>query len=145
MNCLVHNILSADDCFMTYLHISIILFRYGIYIFRLHLQVARFFNRRLSTIQSLWEKFQTTGTVRDRPKRAKQRVTTHHQDRLIQVSHLRNRFKTTLATARETLGRYGRSVSRKTVTRRLKEVGLRARRPRIGIVLTERHRNTRLA
>lgn len=113
--------------------------------FFIYTQVARVLNRRLFAIQCLWRKYQMTGSVADLPKRPKRRVTTYRQDRHIIVSHLRDRFLPAATTARQTPGTHGRPVTPQTVRNRLREVGVRCRRPKKGVILTRRHRAARLA
>lgn len=107
-------------------------------------QVARFFGRDVKTITNLLSKFRRTGSVNDLPRRPRARVTTPRQDRVIRRSHVANRFLSATETARNTLGAHNRQISADTVRRRLKEVGLRARRPYRGVILTPRHRRARL-
>ena len=92
-------------------------------------EVARLFNCHQSTVVRLRQRFQTTNNVSDRPWPGQPRVTTDQQDRHIQLQHLRNRFKTAASTARETPGRHNPRISSATVCCRLRENGLRARRP----------------
>ena len=82
--------------------------------------------------------------MKDLPRRPQRRVTTRGQDRYIATSHLRDRRLTARQTARGTVGRHGRRISDQTVRNRLRESGLRARRPYVGLVLTRRHRRLRL-
>ena len=108
-------------------------------------EVARLFNCHQSTVVRLRQRFQTTNNVSDRPRPGQPRVTTDQQDRHIRLQHLRNRFKTAASTARETPGRHNLRISSATVRRRLRENGLRARRPFRGPLLTPRHHQQRLA
>ena len=75
------------------------------------LQVARTLRRSPSTLHDLWYRHQQTGTVRDRPRRSRSRVTTPAQDRYIRLSHLRNRRSNANDTARNTIGTHGRQIS----------------------------------
>lgn len=111
----------------------------------LSFQIARHFNRQHSTIQQLWAKFRRTGSVADIRRRPKGRITTRRQDRYIIVSHLRDRFTPATRTARVTIGTHNRHIHAQTVRNRLRAVGLRARRPRKGPILTRDHRRARLA
>jgi transposase len=106
--------------------------------------VARRLGRRQATINQLWLKFQQTGSVEDRPRQSRGRVTSRRQDTNIRVQHLRNRFRQATKTASTTIGTHGRPVCAETVRRRLKDHGIRCRRPYGGIVLTPRHRQARL-
>ncbi len=96
------------------------------------------------TIRRLVERHEETGSVDDRQRPGRERVTSPDQDRYIRLQHLRDRFRTASRTARETPGRHNPRVSSPTVRRRLREYNLHARRPFRGTVLTPRHRQTRL-
>ena len=69
------------------------------------------------------------------------RVTSQRQDNYIR--HLRDRFQTAAATASVIIGNRGRQIHHRTVSRHLKEFGIRCRRPYHGSVLTRRHRQLR--
>ena len=68
------------------------------------------------------------------------RVTSAADDRRIVTTHLRDRFKTVASTARE----WNNDISEKTVSRRLKSVGLLCRRPAKKSRLIDRHKRARL-
>ena len=92
----------------------------------------------------LWYRgFQTTGTVTDRPRHDRPRVTTRQQGRHLVLTHLQNRFQPVTVTARTIPAL--RRIHPDTVRNRLMDHGLHARR------LTERpslqlhHRAARLA
>ena len=103
-------------------------------------RLARQFNVSQSTISRLSRKFAVTGSTKDRPSR----VTTRRQDNFIRQRHLRDRFTTAVSTAAGMRGRRGRNISRFTVSRRLKDYGIRCRRPVKGQILTRRHRQLRV-
>lgn len=105
--------------------------------------IARHFNCHQSTIVRLVERVRVTGSTRDRQRPGPQRVTTQAQDRYIRVTHLRDRFRPATRTGAAVVGRQG-PVSANTVRRRLREVGLRARRPYVGAILRDHHRQRRL-
>jgi hypothetical protein len=69
-------------------------------------------------------------------------VTTPAQDRHIRLRHLRDRFTTATSTAAAIPGQ--RRISDQTVRNRLREAGIRARRPVKAVVLTRRHHQFRL-
>ena len=79
----------------------------------------------------------------DMVRRSRGRVTTQVQDNRIRTRHLRNRRLPATRTAAVTIGSHNRPISAHTVIRRLRERGIRARRPYVGPVLTRRHRQAR--
>lgn len=106
-------------------------------------QVARRFGCNVSTIARLLQRHEETGSVADRPRPGRARVTTPDQDRYIEMQHLRDRFRTATQTARETPGRHQPRISANTVRRRLRSRDLHARRPVRGMVLTAERRQNR--
>ena len=101
--------------------------------------VARQFNCHRNTIIKLQHRYHQTDSVKDRPRSGRPKATTLRQDRYLTLMHLRNRFKTATSTANE-LG-----VSRDTILSRLRANAnpIKARRPYVGQVLTNRHRALR--
>ena len=86
-----------------------------------------------------------TGSTEDLPRSGRPpRVTTPAQDRYILNQHLRNRFLTATATASVTPGTHNPRISAQTVRNLLAENNMRARRPYVGTVLTDRHHRNRL-
>ena len=79
----------------------------------------------------------------DMVSRSRGRVTTQVQDNRIRTRYLRNRRLPATRTAAVTIGSHNRPISAHTVIRRLRERGIRARRPYVGPVLTRRHRQAR--
>ena len=61
------------------------------------------------------------------------------------MAYLRNRHLTATETALNTVGTHNRQISPKTVGSRLREIGLRARRPYVGLPLTQARRLRRMA
>lgn len=106
-------------------------------------QVARRLGCNQCTIARLIQRNHATGSVDDRQRPGRERVTTERQDRQIQNLHLRDRFRTASRTARETPGRNNPRISSPTVRRRLRHFGLNARRPMIGPELTPVRRQAR--
>ena len=96
-----------------------------------------------ASVYRLVNKVAVTGTVEDRYRSGRPRVTTPREDRAIRHLHLQDRFATAAATGRVTIGSHGRPVSRQTVSRRLDEGNLKCRRPYVGPILTRRHRAAR--
>ena len=71
---------------------------------------------------------------------------TRHVDRTDTcLSHLRNRFRTAVEMAQVTPGTHNNRISADTVRNRLREFGLRPCRPYVGIRLTPRRRQVRMA
>ena len=108
-------------------------------------QVANHFGVNVSTIERLVRRLRETGHLADRPRSGRPRVTSRRQDRKIRLAHLRNRHLTATETALNTVGTHNRQISPKTVGSRLREIGLRARRPYVGLPLTQARRLRRMA
>ena len=108
-------------------------------------QVAFQFGVNVSTIERLVRRLRDTGRVADRQRRGRLRVKTPRQDRAIHLAHLRNRHVTATETTLTTVGNHNRHIHPKTVRNRLREFGLRARRPYIGFPLTRAHRKSHMA
>ena len=104
--------------------------------------VARTLNVNLSTISRLWNRLQQTGSSNDRPRSGRPCITTPGKDRYIWVFHLRNRtvFASTTAVGIPGL----RWISSQTVRNRLRQHGIRPRRPYFGAVFTPLHRRERV-
>ena len=66
----------------------------------------------------------TTGFVDNRQCPGRERVTTCQQDRYIVLSHLCDRFRTSVETAQETVGTHNLRVSALTVRQSLQERGI---------------------
>jgi len=107
-----------------------------------HTAVARIFNVTQSTISRLWDRYQVNGSTRDLARSGRPRVTTAAQDRYIRLRHLRERFTTATSTASTIPGM--RRISDQTVRNRLRDAGIRARRPVRAVVLNQQHRQNRL-
>ena len=108
-------------------------------------QVANHFGVNVSTIERFVRRLRETGHLADRPRSGRPRVTSRRQDRTIRLAHLRNRHLTATKTALNIVGTHNRQISPKTVGSRLREIGLRARRPYVGLPLTQAHRLRRMA
>ncbi|KAK3108567.1 hypothetical protein FSP39_010793 [Pinctada imbricata] len=104
--------------------------------------LANLYNVSQSTISRLWNSFLQSGSTSDRQRQGRPRVTSAAQDHFIQLCHLRNRFSTATSTASAVPGNL--RISDQTVRNRLREAGIRARRPVRAVVLTQRHRQNRL-
>ena len=108
-------------------------------------QVARHFGVHVSTIERLVRRLRETGRVADRPRSGRPRVTSQRQDRAIRPALPRNRHLTATETAVNTVGSHNRRIHPKTVRNRLREFGLRARRPNVGLPLDRARRARRMA
>lgn len=107
-------------------------------------EVANRFGVSRLTISRLMSRLMATGSTNDRPRSGRPRETTARQDRQIRLGHLRNRFIPATVTANRIVGRRNYRISAQTVRNRLREAGLRSRRPVVGPMLTQRHRTARL-
>ena len=65
------------------------------------LQVANHVNASRICIWKLKTRFQTTGTVKDRPRRGRPRVTMVREDCHIWTTHLRDRFQSATETSQK--------------------------------------------
>ena len=101
-------------------------------------QVANHFGVNVSTIERLVRSLRETGHLADRPRSGRTRVT-------IRLAHLRNRHLNATETALNTVGMHNRQISPKTVGSRLREIGLRACRPYVGLPLTQARRLCHMA
>jgi transposase len=94
-----------------------------------HQAVANHFNVSKKTISRQMIRLRQTGRANDGPRNGSRRVTSQRQDRNLRLIHLWNRMITAEVTARRTPGLANVRISDQTVCRRLREYGLRARRP----------------
>ena len=108
-------------------------------------QVARHFDVHVSNIERLARRLRVPGRVADRPRSGRPRVTSQRQDRAIRLAHLRNRHLTATETAVNTVGSHNRRMHPKTVRNRLREFGLRARCPNVGLPLNRARHARRMA
>ncbi|GFR99149.1 transposable element Tcb1 transposase [Elysia marginata] len=106
-------------------------------------EVSLRMNINRTTIFRLRQRLYETNTVSDRPRSGRPRCTTQRQDRNLVRNHVNNRFLSASASSRQTRRRNNQRISANTVRRRLSTSGLRARRPYIGPILTQRLRHQR--
>lgn len=97
-----------------------------------------------STVARALKRFRETGGYSRRPGSGRPRVTTPQDDRYIRLQTLRNRQITGNDLNNLLAGVRNLHVSVSTVTRRVRDSGLRARRPMVGPLLTREHRRARL-
>ena len=105
-------------------------------------EVVRTLNVNQRTIYMLWNRFQQTGSTNDCQRSERHRKTTPGQDRYIRIFHLRNRTVAASTTASGIPGL--RRISSQTVCNRLRQHGIRPRRPYFGAALTPLHRRERV-
>ena len=110
-----------------------------------HQAVGYLFNVSRITISRPMIRLQQTSRTNNRSRNGRPRVTSQRQERHLRLNHLRNRMTTTEDTARRTPRLANVSISGQTVHRRLRDSGLRSRRPVVGPILKQRHRTARLA
>ncbi|GFS14403.1 transposable element Tc1 transposase [Elysia marginata] len=106
-------------------------------------EVSPRMNVNRTTIFRARQRLHETDTVSDRPRSGRPRYTTQRQDRNFVRNHMNNKFLSASASLRQARGRKNQRISENTVRRRLSTSGLRARRPYIGPILTQRHRHQR--
>ncbi|GFU11820.1 transposable element Tcb1 transposase [Trichonephila clavipes] len=106
--------------------------------------VAREFDIAHNVVSRQWKSFKTTGMCSRRRGGGRGRSTMPAEDRCIVLSENRNRRTTAQQVANQFLAASGKQISRKTVARRLRRLGLYARRPVVCVPLTIQHRTARL-
>lgn len=107
-------------------------------------EASRILNVPQCAISRLWQRFQSTGDVTRRPVPGRPRVTTARQDRYLAISARRQRDRSARQLGSALTAATGVRVSRQTVYRRLRQVGLYARRPAVCIPLTSPQKRARL-
>ncbi|KFM64076.1 hypothetical protein X975_00391, partial [Stegodyphus mimosarum] len=98
-----------------------------------------------SVMSRLWQPFQDDGNVSRRYSTGRPRVTMRNEDRYLAVTPKRNRRSTASDLSRQLSTATGTTISRQTVYRRLRQIGLYARRPVRCVPLTATHCRLRLA
>ncbi|GBL83808.1 hypothetical protein AVEN_132688-1 [Araneus ventricosus] len=91
------------------------------------------------------ETFQDTGSIERKPGQGRPRATTATEDRYLSIIARRNRGATASQLSRDLHAATGTRVSRVTVSKRLHETGLFARRPAVCVPLTSTNMRVRLA
>ena len=107
-------------------------------------EVARRLGVSQSVISCLRTRLAQTNSTLDRRRSGRPRSTSQAQDRFLRKSALRSR-SVSAEQLRERLSRTGTRVSVQTVRNRLYSAGFSARRPYVGVPLSQRHRQARLA
>ena len=107
------------------------------------LDCAKSFSVHQTSVYRLFRIYVITGSTNDRPRPGQPRVSTRRQDNYIRQRHLRDRFTTAVSTANVTRGIHGMKINARTMIRRLREYGIRCRRPTRGQALSRRQRQSR--
>lgn len=107
-------------------------------------EVARRLGVSPSTISRLNHRFNDTGTVRERERSGRPRVTNAREDRILHRAAVRARFVTASNLRRDLRAAANVNISEQTVRRRLHEFGLRSRVPAVRPRLTQAHKVARL-
>ncbi|GFT41180.1 transposable element Tcb1 transposase [Trichonephila clavipes] len=92
----------------------------------------------------LWQRFQDDGNVSRCYNTGRPRVTTPNEDRCFALTAKKNRQSTASDLSRQLSSATGTTVSRQTVYRRLRHIGLYAPRPVRCVTLTATHCHLRL-
>ncbi|GBN38897.1 hypothetical protein AVEN_153224-1 [Araneus ventricosus] len=108
-------------------------------------QICREFNLTPSVVCKLWKQFQDTGSIERKPGQGRPRATTATEDRYLSIIARGNRGATSSQLSRDLYAATGTRVSRVTVSKRLHETGLFARRPAVCVPLTSTNGRVRLA
>jgi transposase len=106
--------------------------------------VAEQLGVRQSVIWRLWRRFQNTGSVTRLPGQGRHRATTLLDDRFLRLQALRKRTNTARTLQNDLLRARGVQISDQTVRNRLREAGLRSRRPAKVMRLTRNQRQARM-
>ncbi|GFX38348.1 HTH_Tnp_Tc3_2 domain-containing protein [Trichonephila clavipes] len=103
---------------------------------RTHLEVSEELGFVQSVISRLWQRFRDDGNVSKCYSTGRFRVTTPNEDRYLAVTAKRYRRSTASDLSRQLSSATRTTVSRQTVYRRLRPIGLYARRPVRWVPLT---------
>ena len=109
------------------------------------IQICRELHAATSVVSILWKQFQDTGTIERKPGQGSPRATKALEDRYLSITARRNRHSSASPLPRGFYAATGTRVSRVTVSRRLHERGLFARRPAVCVPLTSVNRRVRLS
>ena len=98
-----------------------------------------------SVVSRMWNRFITTGNVRQLHAGGRERSTNEVQDRFLVVQARRHRFDNATTLRRDFQNATGVRISTQTIRNRLHDAGLRSIRPAIRVSLTRYHVQMRLA
>ena len=96
-----------------------------------------------SVVGRLWQRFQATNSVRNRPRSGRPRSTTNREDRYITNMALRQRTTTARRLRDNLRTATGTRVSDQTIRNRLRANNVRCRRQAVQPPLLPRHRTTK--
>ena len=108
-------------------------------------QIAKKLKISRSGVQLILQKKKETGSIVDRPRTGRPKVTTPRESRLLIRLSLRDRKATSKMVKREFMDITGKSLSTRTVRRRLNEGGLRGCVAVKKTMLTKKQKQKRLA
>ena len=92
-----------------------------------------------SVVSRMWNRFITTGNVRQLHAGGRERSTNEVQDRFLVVQARSYRFDNATALSRDFQNATGVRISTQTIRNQLHDAGLRSRRPAIRVPLTRYH------
>ncbi|GBL99184.1 Transposable element Tc1 transposase [Araneus ventricosus] len=107
--------------------------------------ICREFNLTPSVVCNLWKQFQDAVSNERKPGQGRPRATTATEDRYLSIIARRNRGATASQLSRDMYAATGTRVSRVTVSKKLHETGLFARRPVVCVPPTSTNSGVRLA
>ena len=107
-------------------------------------EISSMIGRARTNVQRIIAKFKHCGHVKSGKKTGRPPKTTPKEDRKIVRMSMVDRFKTAAEIAREVKLEQDQTVSRSTVTRRLKRVGLEARAPASKPLISKKNQKLRL-
>ncbi|GBM28362.1 Cytochrome P450 4c3 [Araneus ventricosus] len=87
--------------------------------------------RPRGVVCNLWKQFQDTGSIERKPEQGRSRATTATKDCYLSIIARRNKGATASQVSRDLYAATGTRLSRVTVSKRLHETGLFARRPAV--------------
>jgi len=101
-------------------------------------------NRAKSVVGRIVKDYKKTGRVCSPNKKGRPRITSKREDRIIQRSGLKHRFASAASISRQIENTKNLKISRFTISRRLNEIGLYARRPQKKPLISRRNKTKRL-
>lgn len=107
-------------------------------------EIAATVKRSKSVVGRIVKVYKDSGRISSPFKKGRPRKTSSREDRVIQRMALKDRFETAAGISRKVKDSNSINVSRKTVSRRLQEVGLFARRPVKKPLISKKNKISRL-